>query len=311
MRISEPGLAMLEAEEGVVLRAYRCPAGVWTIGAGLTAASGVVKPGPGMVITPEAAKDLLAKALARNYEPAVDRAMQPGLPVAHEFDAGVMFHFNTGAIGRASWVKAWIADNAAAARKGLAAWTKGGGKVLPGLVKRRAREADLLLKGVYLPVKAAPQAVQPNGRARIALPLSAAEFSAARAALAGLGYAVGTDPIRITAQAVRAFQADHDLTVDGILGRATLSTLQRRIDARRKAVVAAPAVVGSTAGAASSTAGAASGQTDALANLPWAWAALLGLALIWAAWLAFTYRDVIAATVQRPLPRLARLLRSF
>ena len=104
MRISEPGLAMLEAEEGVVLRAYRCPAGVWTIGAGLTAASGVVKPGPGMVITPEAAKDLLARALARNYEPAVTRAMEPGHPVAHEFDAGVMFHFNTGAIGRASWV---------------------------------------------------------------------------------------------------------------------------------------------------------------------------------------------------------------
>jgi lysozyme len=146
--------------------------------------------------------------------------------------------------------------------------------------------------------------VQPNGRARIALPLSAAEFSAARAALAGLGYGVGTDPIRITAQAVRAFQADHDLTVDGILGRATLSTLQRRIDARRKAVVAAPA-------AAVSAGGLTTGQTDALANLPWAGAALLGLALIWAAWLAFTYRDVIAATVQRPLPRLARVLRSF
>jgi lysozyme len=115
---------------------------------------------------------------------------------------------------------------------------------------------------------------------------------------------VGTDAIRITAQSVRAFQRDHDLTVDGILGRATLSTLQRRIDARRKTVVAAPAV-------GVSTAGAATGQTDALASLPWAGAALLGLALIWAAWLAFTYRDVIAAAVQRPLPRLARFLRSF
>jgi len=304
MDISEPGIAMLEAEEGVVLRAYRCPAGVWTIGAGLTAASGVVTPRAGMVITPDEASALLAKALERNYEPAVDRAMWPGRPVQHEFDAGVMFHFNTGAIGRASWVKAWITDNADAARRGLMAWNKGGGKVLPGLVKRREREADLLLKGVYTPVKARRAAVTAHGPARIALPLSAAEFSAARAALAGLGYAVGTDPIRITAQAVRSFQRDHDLTVDGILGRATLSTLQRRIDARRKTAVAAPAL-GLTG------AGTATGGTDALAGVPLSGAVLLGLAVLWAGWLAFQYRDAIAATVQRRLPRLARILRSF
>jgi len=304
MDISEPGIAMLEAEEGVVLRAYRCPAGVWTIGAGLTAASGVVTPRAGMVITPAEASALLAKALEKNYEPAVDRAMWPGRPVQHEFDAGVMFHFNTGAIGRASWVKAWITDNADAARRGLMAWNKGGGKVLPGLVKRREREADLLLKGVYTPVKARRAAVTAHGPARIALPLSAAEFSAARAALAGLGYAVGTDPIRITAQAVRSFQRDHDLTVDGILGRATLSTLQRRIDARRKTAVAAPAL-GLTG------AGTATGGTDALAGVPLSGAVLLGLAVLWAGWLAFQYRDAIAATVQRRLPRLARILRSF
>ncbi len=304
MDISEPGIAMLEAEEGVVLRAYRCPAGVWTIGAGLTAASGVVTPRAGMVITPVEASALLAKALEKNYEPAVDRAMWPGRPVQHEFDAGVMFHFNTGAIGRASWVRAWIRDNADAARRGLMAWNKGGGKVLPGLVKRREREADLLLKGVYTPGKARRAAVTANGPARIALPLSAAEFSAARAALAGLGYAVGTDPIRITAQAVRAFQRDHDLTVDGILGRATLSTLQRRIDARRKTAVAAPAL-GLTG------AGTATGGTDALAGVPLSGAVLLGLAVLWAGWLAFQYRDAIAATVQRRLPRLARILRSF
>lgn len=304
MRVSEQGIAMLEAEEGVVLRAYRCPAGVWTIGAGLTAASGVVVPRAGMVITPDEASALLAKALAKNYEPAVDRAMWPGRPVQHEFDTGVMFHFNTGAIGRASWVRAWIRDNADAARRGLMAWNKGGGKVLPGLVKRREREADLLLKGVYTPGKARRAAVPAHGPARIALPLSAAEFSAARAALAGLGYAVGTDPIRITAQAVRAFQADHDLTVDGILGRATLSTLQRRIDARRRTAVAAPAL-GLTG------AGTATGGTDALAGVPLSGAVLLGLAVLWAGWLAFQYRDAIAATVQRKLPRLARILRSF
>ena len=53
MQLSDKGLAFLETHEGVVLKAYRDPVGVWTIGAGLTAASGVVKPKAGMVITIE------------------------------------------------------------------------------------------------------------------------------------------------------------------------------------------------------------------------------------------------------------------
>lgn len=40
----DKGIPFLEAHEGVALTAYRCPAGKWTIGAGLTAASGVVEP---------------------------------------------------------------------------------------------------------------------------------------------------------------------------------------------------------------------------------------------------------------------------
>jgi hypothetical protein len=73
----DKGIAFLEAHEGVVLTAYRCPAGVWTIGAGLTAASGVVTPSPGMTISRAEAGRLLKLALARNYEPAVRNAMGP------------------------------------------------------------------------------------------------------------------------------------------------------------------------------------------------------------------------------------------
>ena len=62
MQTSQRGIAFLERHEGVVLRAYRCPAGHWTIGAGLTAASGVVTPKPGMVITRKEATRLLAVA---------------------------------------------------------------------------------------------------------------------------------------------------------------------------------------------------------------------------------------------------------
>lgn len=148
MQTSAQGEAAIVHEEGEVLRAYRCPAGIWTIGVGLTAASGVVKPCAGMVISKAESRTLLQKALRRNYEPAVARAM----PTAkqHEYDAGVGFHFNTGGIGRASWVKAWR-DKAgrAAITKRLIAWNKGGGKVLPGLVKRRARECDMLFDRKY------------------------------------------------------------------------------------------------------------------------------------------------------------------
>ena len=44
MQTSAQGIVALELEEGVVLKAYRDAVGVWTIGAGLTASSGVVRP---------------------------------------------------------------------------------------------------------------------------------------------------------------------------------------------------------------------------------------------------------------------------
>jgi GH24 family phage-related lysozyme (muramidase) len=72
----EKGIPFLKAHEGVVLTAYRCPAGKWTIGAGLTAASGVVTPRAGMTITRAEASHMLKQALARNYEPAVRQAIQ-------------------------------------------------------------------------------------------------------------------------------------------------------------------------------------------------------------------------------------------
>lgn len=139
---------------------YLCPAHRWTIGAGLTAASGVIVPKAGMVITREGATAALAQALERNYEPRVRKAM-PGAK-QHEFDAGVSFDFNTGAIHKATWVKRWLSKVAPAViRDSLAQWNKGGGKVLPGLVSRRKREADMLLLGVY-PSSASPPVVPPD-----------------------------------------------------------------------------------------------------------------------------------------------------
>lgn len=303
MQTSARGLEVLEHEEGVVLRAYRCPAGVWTIGAGLTASSGVVKPKAGMQITRDEARDLLIKALRQNYEPAVETAMsrvsgsKVTRPKQHEFDAGVSFHFNTGAIKRASWVRLWLADNARMlVTNQLLAWSIGGGKVLPGLKARRIREADMLLFGKY------PHAPRVMGgqSASLALRIEADEFGRIRAALRALGYAPGNDTTQILRAAIIKFQSDHGLTTDGIIGRATLSTLQRRCDAPKAMMV--PAVA---------TAPAAVVDVDAATGLPWADWAVLAILALWLARVAWSYRDVIAAKINSPLPRLAAKLRSF
>lgn len=300
MQTSAQGIDFKKRHEGDVLKAYRCPAGVWTVGVGLTAASGVVKPHAGMTITAAESTRLLQLALRRNYEPAVKSAM----PTAkqHEFDAAVSFHFNTGAIARASWVKRWAERNWEATRTALLAWNKGGGRVLPGLTRRREEEYRVLRHGDYGRGVARPPM---PGVARLVVDLSAEEMSAAQDAFITLGYNVGTSVAGFDRLAVRAFQKDHDLTVDGIVGRATLSTLQRVMDSRAKAKT--PAAAAAAGGA--ETALDMGGEIDP--GLSWLGPVILSLAVIWGLWLAWQYRDAIAAAIAPRFPKLARKLWSI
>lgn len=301
MQTSTQGRAELARHEGVVLRAYRCPAGIWTIYTGLTAASGVIKPVAGMVITRAEGERLLALALTRNYEPAVLKAM-PGAQ-QHEFDAGVSFHFNTGRIGTASWVRKWINRDWTGTKIALASWNKGGGKVLPGLTRRRAEEFALLKDGRYGPQIEAPAPA--TTLARYVAPITAQEMPAISDALRKLGYSVpALAGVGIEAQTVRKFQVDHGLTEDGIIGRATATTLQRVLDARAK--TAAPAGVAAAGGAE-----IAAPDLDVLAGIPWLGEIALGLAALRGLYLAWTYRDAVAPALDRHLPRVAALLRSF
>lgn len=302
---SDDGLTFLERQEGVVLKAYRCPAGKWTIGGGLTAASGVVKPHAGLVITSKEARRLLRLALDRNYEPTVREA----LPDAnqHEFDGAVSFHFNTGAIQRASWVKAWRARNWPEVRSRLNAWRKGGGKVLPGLVSRRAEEYQVIRFGKYRNGRAAARVA---GTAKEVVPIGPDERMAIGRALHKLGYLAKLDvdlPQGVPEAAIRSFQREHDLTVDGVIGRATLATLQRRIDASLKTTLGGTAAAAGTAEVSTGMVG-----DQLLVGLPdWATWAVAGVAVLYLVKIAWDYRDVVAAKIQRPFPETADFLRSL
>jgi lysozyme len=273
---------------------------------GLTAASGVVKPVAGMVITAAESRRLTNLALARNYEPDVAFAM----PAArqHEFDAGVLFHWNTGAIGRASWVLLWVQRSFRPLIEAkYRQWNKGGGKVLPGLIKRRDCELLILFDAKY-PVVTEPKSRSVNN-VRWALPMDKAEKEEVIEQFTRLGYYVYESAVVSRAAEVRRFQSDHGLTADGIIGRATLSTLQRRIDAVAKAKPAAVVASGATATAAVPK--GSSDITDWVAAQPWAITALLGGAALWGLYLAWQYRDVIAVKLNARAPKVAAFLRGL
>jgi lysozyme len=304
--VSSRGIAYHKRVEGEVLRAYRCPGGRWTVGSGLTAASGVIRPHAGMVITADEADRLLRLALAKTYEPRVARVLGQAPP--HAFDGASSFDFNTGAIHKASWVGRYFARDWPGVRARLALWNKGGGRVLPGLERRRREEADIIIDNRWpedLAIDPRP-AVDPDATFAIfVLSMSGAEIRNVREALRDLGFEPGNAPGRVLRTTVTEFQTAYGLTVDGLIGRATLSTLQREIDARRKA---------RRTGIGAAGGGAATGVNEAgpqEAITMWIGIGLLTAALIAAAWLAWHYRDLIAARVAAGRPRLAAWLRSF
>jgi len=273
MRTSANGVAFVATHEGVVTRAYRDVVGVWTIGVGHTAAAGAPKPVAGMTITREEAFAILARDL-----PAYERRVGATLGAVAQtvFDGAVSFDFNTGAIARASWAKAYRAGNHAAARDGLMDWTRAGGRRIAGLVRRREAEARLIFEGKY-------GTTLPADRADTAAVL------AYQKQLATLGFYRGAvDGIRgpLTKAAVVAYQRSHpDLVADGIVGPATRASLARDVAARTNGATAA-------AGAAATAAVAAvAAPSDALL---WAAGAAVASVAVAGVFLAVRYRGELA-----------------
>ena len=149
MKASKSAYVLIHTFEGCRLLAYKCPSGVWTIGWGHTA--GVYE---GMTITREQANELLKKDVAifedhLNYALGLDDAgrMPNGLPISqHQFDALLSFTFNIGIgnLARSTLLRKVKANPKDPSIRGeFSRWVCGGGKRLPGLVRRRKMEADL------------------------------------------------------------------------------------------------------------------------------------------------------------------------
>lgn len=133
--------------EGFSNRPYRCPAGFWTIGYGATyTLDGKAITEASSPITKDIANDLLLADLRRFLSQTL--AMSPVLATASPGRVGAIldFVYNLGpGRYRASTLKRRVdAGRWEDVPTELRKWVMGGGKVLPGLVKRREAEASLV-----------------------------------------------------------------------------------------------------------------------------------------------------------------------
>lgn len=148
MKTNLEGIELIKRWEGLKLAAYLCPAKVWTIGYGHTTAAGVPAVTKGMKITADDAAEILVRDLVA-YEAAVMNVLRRN-PNENQFSAMVSLCYNIGpgAFARSSVVKKFNAGDLPGAAAAFRLWNKGGGKVLPGLVRRREEEIILFTKPV-------------------------------------------------------------------------------------------------------------------------------------------------------------------
>ncbi len=148
MKTTERGINLIKEFEGCRLEAYKCPAGVWTIGYGHT---GGVK--EGQVITKEKATNLLKDDLKR-FEDHVESFRKKYNWNQNQFDAMVSFAYNIGSINQLTANGTRTIQQISGK---ITAYNKAAGKVLKGLERRRAAEKALFDTPAEPDPKASPK----------------------------------------------------------------------------------------------------------------------------------------------------------
>ncbi len=177
MKLSQAGADLMHRYEGFRNRPYLCPAHIWTIGYGhvlyqeqirlpmvrteakpaaMIRQEYPLQPEDNRVWTKQEINELFAQDVA-TFERGVLRLVPGVVGRQGSFDAlvSISFNFGLGNLQRSTIrMKANRGDWEGAA-EAFMAWTKGGGRVLPGLVKRRKDERALFLSGVSVSDQAA------------------------------------------------------------------------------------------------------------------------------------------------------------
>ena len=139
---------MLAHHEGVRVKPYKCPAGLWTIGVGHLIGDGKsLPPEWNRTFTLKEVYDLLATDVQK-FERGVERLLPNVKLSQNEFDALVSFSFNLGlgTFQRSTIRQALLRGDKVAAIESLLKYNKAGGKILKGLDTRRKDEAALFNK---------------------------------------------------------------------------------------------------------------------------------------------------------------------
>ena len=130
---------LIKKYEGLKLKAYLCPAGVPTIGYGSTGPD--IKLGMQWTVAESTER---MKYDARKYL-AATKSLTPNVH-GDSLDAISDFTYNLGAtrLKGSTLRKKLLAGDVEGAKRELLKWVRGGNRILPGLVRRRSEESELL-----------------------------------------------------------------------------------------------------------------------------------------------------------------------
>lgn len=215
--INKEGLELVKKWEGLRLTAYKCAAGVWTIGYGHTGKVDGKSVKSGMTISKSKAESLLKDDLSQFWDYVNNPYYVPlvGKMGDNQKSALTSFAFNCGANNLKTLCKNRSLEEIAEA---ILLYNKAGGKVLQGLVDRRKDERNLFMKDMEVTHDMDTIRNGDKGQqVRVLQILLNMEL--------GCGLDVDGIAGAKTESAIKCFQREHGLDADGIAGPKTWGAL--------------------------------------------------------------------------------------
>jgi lysozyme len=134
------------SHEAIVQEAYLDSEGVWTWSVGITDASGH-QVHPRYLDNPQSLErclEVYVWLVRLRYIPDVEEAFAGHVLTEGQFCAALSFHYNTGGILSAQWVREWKSGQIAKARRSIMNW-----RSPPEIIPRREKERDLFFDDVW------------------------------------------------------------------------------------------------------------------------------------------------------------------